>query len=172
MAKKISHDDLNQLLRAINAGPIDDRTVEQCIEDCYKKREMTLDLTGRELTRVPESMAKLTHITGLNLDNNYLTELPLWIKNFRNLTRLEIQDNEFRELPSCIMSLKNLEYLDVSDNKLNRLPKELRRLRKLKRLNISIIGNLPLYIKLISDGEAADDGGFDDFNLGELRYKN
>jgi hypothetical protein len=70
MAKRLSHEETNQLLRAMNAGPVDDRTVDQCIEDCYKNKEKTLDLTGRELTSIPESIARLTHITELKLGAN------------------------------------------------------------------------------------------------------
>jgi hypothetical protein len=60
MAKKLSREEINQFLRAMNAGPIDERTVDQCIEDCYKNMEETLDLAGRELTRIPESISRLT----------------------------------------------------------------------------------------------------------------
>jgi hypothetical protein len=46
MAKTLSYEEINQLLRAINPET-DDRAVDQCIEDCYKNKEKKLNLAKR-----------------------------------------------------------------------------------------------------------------------------
>jgi Leucine-rich repeat (LRR) protein len=97
----------------------------------------SVDLSGQQLTTIPESVLKQTNITNLNLSNNQLTTLPAGIANLTNLKVLNVENNRLITIPAEIGQLKNLQVADFSNNRLTSLPSELGNLTQLKSLNLS-----------------------------------
>ena len=71
--------------------------------------ELHLELI--ELTRLPESVGKLTNLTRFYLISNQLTKLPESIGKLTNLTKLVLR-NKITELPESIGKLTNLTRLE------------------------------------------------------------
>ncbi|KAL5016231.1 hypothetical protein ScPMuIL_005820 [Solemya velum] len=104
-----------------------------------------LNLSGRSLTEVPDSVWRLnidvpeeatsvsldntedrwwdqTELTKLILASNWLTALSDDIRNFSALTVLDLHDNRLESLPDGLSELKNLQKLDISHNRLTSCP--------------------------------------------------
>lgn len=97
-----------------------------------------LDMSGQNLTKVPNSVFSQTKLQSLDLSNNALTgALQAEIRNLQNLVTLDLSNNNFTGVPAEIGQLKNLETLDLSNNQLTGLPYELGNLSNLKVLNLS-----------------------------------
>ena len=97
----------------------------------------TVDLSGQQLTAIPESVLSRTDITSLNLSNNQLTTLPAGIEKLTNLEVLNIENNRLESLPAEIGLLKKLRVADFSNNRLTSLPAELGNLTGLQSLNLN-----------------------------------
>lgn len=98
----------------------------------------TLDLSGQNMAKVPESIFSQTNLEELNLSQNKLGgSLPAEIRHLQKLKSLNISNNKMTGLPAEIGQLQSLEVLDISNNQLTGLPYELGNLKNLKTLNIS-----------------------------------
>ena len=73
-----------------------------------------LDLSGRQLSKVPEAVTYLKDLEILELDRNILTELPTSINKLKNLTRLYLNENQLTYLPDSIGDLKELRKPNVN----------------------------------------------------------
>ncbi len=104
------------------------------IQAALKTGAVELDLSGLDLTEVPEAIAQLTNLKSLVLDNNELTSLPDAIAQLTNLKSLDIENNQLTNLPKSIVQLTNLQELYVCDNQLTSLPEEIAQLINLRRL--------------------------------------
>lgn len=96
------------------------KIVEQRINEAKKKCLTTLDLTGCQLTHIPQEVFELTQLTKLDCGS--------FIKN---------DANEIKVVPKQISLLENLEFLFLTGNQLTRLPKEICQLKKLKYIYLS-----------------------------------
>ncbi|CAK8720402.1 hypothetical protein KKHLCK_09585 [Candidatus Electrothrix laxa] len=99
-----------------------------------------LDLSGKELTKLPPELFQLTKLTDLevlNLSSNQLATFPPEIFELINLTQLDLSNNQLTALPPNILQLTNLAVLNLSGNKLTTLPPELFELANLTQLNLS-----------------------------------
>ena len=115
-----------------------------------------LDLSGKHLKSVPDSVFEKLDITALDLGSsevtfypplsvmtdsnaNEISDLPNKIGRLTNLRVLKLNSNKLTSLPDSIIKLGNLESLDLSINKglspINELDK-LKNLQKLKVLKI------------------------------------
>ncbi len=108
---------------------------ENRIEQAWRNKETTLDLSSLELTTLPDRLFDLTNLTELYVQNNQLTTLPDRIGDLTNLTELYVHNNQLTTLPDCIGELKNLTGLNVSYNLLTTLPDTLLHLKKLGHIN-------------------------------------
>ena len=63
---------------------------------------VSLDLSEKGLSRIPDAVTELTEVEELRLDDNNLTELPTSIHKLKNLIRLHLSGNKLTELPSEI----------------------------------------------------------------------
>lgn len=120
-----------------------------------------LDLSGQNLTHLPQNVLKQTDLQELYLSNNKLTDaLPAEIRFLSNLRRLDVSHNLMTGVPAEVGQLKNLEALNLSYNRLTGLPYELGNLLKLKELNLTgnnytesdleiILKRLPNRVKII-----------------------
>lgn len=98
---------------------------------------LVVDLSGQNLTAVPQSVFASTAVEELNLANNRLGgSLPGEIRLLQNLKILNLSNNQFTGVPAEVGQLRNLEVLDVSNNQLTGLPMELGNLKNLKTLNL------------------------------------
>ena len=111
------------------------RTAEQKIADASRSGETKLDLSGNQLTALPESLGQLTQLQSLDLSENQLTALPKSLGQLTQLVVLSVWDNSLAHLPNSLKELKSLEEIDVSGNKLSELPTSLYTLPNLTTIN-------------------------------------
>lgn len=103
-----------------------------------KPRVNMLDLSGQQLTKVPEYVFGQKNLEELNVSNNQLTgAIQAQIRQLQNLKVLNASNNRMTGVPAEIGQLENLQVLDLSNNQLTGLPHELGNLKNLKILNIS-----------------------------------
>ncbi len=103
----------------------------------------TLDLSGQQLTSLPESVLDRTDITTLNLSNNQLATLPSDITRLVNLEVLNVENNRLETFPPEISQLMSLREIHANNNRMTSLPTELYGMTQLKVLDISG-NNIPL----------------------------
>mgnify|MGYP005851570321 CR=1 FL=1 len=116
-------------------------------ESVVSAQEITrLDLSGKSLKELPESIGILSHLLVLNLSNNRLTTLPDSMKNLTALKNLDLRRNSFELLPAFIPSL-TLTSLNVSGNKLQKID-ILKNAKSLKVLDASanLLSNLENFL--------------------------
>ncbi|XP_057693282.1 leucine-rich repeat-containing protein 10 [Corythoichthys intestinalis] len=94
----------------------------------------TLDLSGRQLRRLPVTACVFGELSKLYLSGNNLSGLPEELKLLRKLQLLALDFNRFEELPAAVCKLPRLSILYLGNNKLFRLPEELRELKELNTL--------------------------------------
>jgi internalin A len=108
------------------------------IREALKTGAVELDLSGLELTEVPDGIARLTNLQELDLSNNELTSLPDAIAQLISLKELNLSDNQLMSLPEEISELINLQMLYLGGNQLQRLPQGVIHLKKLQGLFVHI----------------------------------
>ncbi|NGX53168.1 MAG: hypothetical protein KR126chlam5_01481 [Candidatus Anoxychlamydiales bacterium] len=84
-----------------------------------------LDLSGKALEYLPDSIEKLKNLTILNLQNNKITSLPNSIGKLTNLRILCLCFNKLESVPTSIKQLVNLTHLYLERNKLKSLPDDI-----------------------------------------------
>ncbi|MEJ1464879.1 MAG: COR domain-containing protein [Candidatus Sedimenticola sp. (ex Thyasira tokunagai)] len=95
-----------------------------------------LEITARELGKLPEFLGQLKQLQTLHLTNNKITELPESLGQLKQLRRLILSNNELTNLPESLGQLEHLEILDIANNKLTELPESLDQLKRLQTLQI------------------------------------
>ncbi len=88
------------------------------IEQAAAEGRKTLDLSGKELTKIPEALAKLTNLRVLNLSYNQITEIPEALAKLTNLSELNLSHNQISEIPKALAKLTNLMVLYLSYNQI------------------------------------------------------
>jgi internalin A len=106
----------------------------EIINKTYVDKSTYLNLSNMNLTSIPTSIEKLTHLRRLDLDGNQLQELPAEIGALVNLDRLCLYKNQLNSLPFEIINLVSLKELNLNHNKLKTLPAAIGKLVKLKEL--------------------------------------
>ena len=86
------------------------------------KHVINLNICGKSLNYLPESIGQLKFLQILDLRNNNLTELPESIGNLEFLEELILHDNALKSVPKSIGNLKNLGLLHLHNNNLTTLP--------------------------------------------------
>jgi len=92
---------------------------ERKIAEAIRSHETSLDLSGNELTTLPESLGRLSQLTYLDLSGNELTTLPKSLGQLSQLTSLDLSRNELTTLPESLGKLTQLTSLDLLNNPLN-----------------------------------------------------
>lgn len=129
---------------------------ERRIEEARQSGATELDLSGLNLTEVPEAISSLTQLQTLKLSYNLLTEISEAIASLNQLKTLNLSDNQLTELPEAIASLTQLKILDLSSNKLRELPEVIASLKQLRTLHLFFnqLTSLPESLNNLSKLEA------------------
>jgi Leucine-rich repeat (LRR) protein/GTPase SAR1 family protein len=104
------------------------------IRKARTKRQRSLDLSYKNLSKLPPEILELTSLQELNLSGNRLTALPPEISQLTNLQELNLNRNQLTALPPEISQLTNLQSLRLDGNQLTVLPPEFARLTNLQTL--------------------------------------
>jgi leucine-rich repeat protein SHOC2 len=96
-----------------------------------------LDLSGNNLSSLPDSFSKLVNLNHLYLSSNKFTDIPKNIAEIVNLYYLNLDRNFLNGLPDEFSNLNNLFYLDLSSNNFTDVPDSITRLINLKYLNLT-----------------------------------
>lgn len=97
-----------------------------------------LDLSNKNLEKLPSNVLTKTSLVELDISNNNLTgALPAEIRNLKNLKVLNASNNNMTGVPAEIGQLEKLEVLNLANNQLTGLPYELGNLKNLKKLDLS-----------------------------------
>jgi len=96
-----------------------------------------VELSNKNLTRIPEAVWSLTTIQSLILSENKLVQVPSEIGNLHALKVLNLSYNNISELPDAIGELENLVELNLHSNSLTHLPESIGKLSKLELLWVS-----------------------------------
>jgi Leucine-rich repeat (LRR) protein len=116
-------------------------------------RILTLDLSGRSISCLPDTVTTLTELRELDLYNNRgIDSLPSAIGRLANLATLMVQRCSLTRLPDSLCNLSALRTLYVHDNLLTRLPDSLGRLSALTTLELGAneLDSLPQSITRLS----------------------
>lgn len=97
-----------------------------------------LDLSNKNLDKIPQNVFSQTQLEVLDVSNNNLTgAIQAEIRNLQNLKVLRAANNKMTGVPAEIGQLQKLEVLDLSNNQLTGLPQEMGNLKNLKLLDLS-----------------------------------
>jgi Leucine-rich repeat (LRR) protein/GTPase SAR1 family protein len=107
------------------------------IEEAEKTQANELDLSGLNLTYLPEAVGRLTALTTLKLSYNQLTALPEAVGQLTALTTLNLYSNRLTIFPEAIGRLTALTALALSHNRLTTLPEAVGRLTALTSLRLA-----------------------------------
>ena len=77
-----------------------------------------LDLSGHDISELPESFGLLSELIALNLSANQLQSLPESISSMTKLSNLDLRRNHFSKLPAVLLSLPLLS-LNLNGNMLD-----------------------------------------------------
>lgn len=89
-----------------------------------KKQVTKLNLSGCNLTSIPENVFEYTNLTKLVLCNNNIKFIPADIQKLKKLKVLDLANNEIRILHSAVFRLPKLRTLNVYGNLIKRFPKQ------------------------------------------------
>ncbi len=97
----------------------------------------TLDMSGKGLTKVSNSVFEQSNLEALDVSNNTLSgSLQAEVRNLSNLRVLDLSDNAFTGVPAEVGQLSKLEILNLSNNPITVLPNEIGNLKNLKVLDL------------------------------------
>lgn len=99
-------------------------------------QQTQLDLSGKGLKTLPESIGNLINLERIYLQNNTLAELPKSIGNLINLQILDLSWNGLIHIPNTIGNLDKLKLLDLQANNLTTIPNSFGNLKNLKELDL------------------------------------
>ncbi|TPX66819.1 hypothetical protein SpCBS45565_g04237 [Spizellomyces sp. 'palustris'] len=128
--------------------PTEDLDLARMLEEEREKGSVSLNLSQRNLAKLPREIGTMVLLERLGLSNNMLSALPPELCGLAHLRYLNLRSNRMREFPLVICQLPALEILDMSRNKLKRLPNNFGTLMNLKVLSLARnrIQELPTYL--------------------------
>ena len=132
---------------------MDRKELLKIISRAEEKGLKELNLSNKEITKLPPEIGNLSNLRELDLSSNQLTSLPPGIGNLSRLTDLHLDNNQLKSLPHEIGNLSNLRTLYLYNNRLTSLPKEIGNLSNLTVLYLSgnRLTSLPLELGNLSN---------------------
>jgi len=108
-----------------------------------------LILNDNKINSLPDEIEQLQNLRQINLSQNKLMEFPLKIVNIVNLNSIDLGMNQLEFLPIEIEKLTNLVYLKLNGNLLKEIPLSIGKLTKLEKLYLheNMIEHLPFEIE-------------------------
>ncbi|WP_442868233.1 leucine-rich repeat domain-containing protein [Bradyrhizobium sp. CCBAU 53415] len=91
------------------------------INNAKRRKQESLDLSGKGLKALPAEIGQLTSLKKLDLSGNQLTTLPSEINLLTNLEDLNLSDNAITSLPDGFWQLPMLIALRLNGNGLGGL---------------------------------------------------
>ncbi|KAF7649105.1 hypothetical protein LDENG_00146530 [Lucifuga dentata] len=78
-----------------------------------------LDLKGNVLTKLPDAVGEMQHLTNINLANNKFSTFPLILTEIVTLERINLEGNYITEIPlEKLSAMPALKWLNVKSNPL------------------------------------------------------
>eukprot|EP01026_Neomeris_dumetosa_P044317 TRINITY_DN3729_c0_g1_i2.p1 TRINITY_DN3729_c0_g1~~TRINITY_DN3729_c0_g1_i2.p1 ORF type:complete len:278 (-),score=26.65 TRINITY_DN3729_c0_g1_i2:511-1344(-) len=107
-----------------------------------------LILDDNSIAELPDDIGTLVNLEKLSINGNSLTALNEAVGKLTKLQQISAHGNKLMSLPDSLGSCGNLEELDFSNNFLKAIPESLGRLSKLKKLKLdrNSIGQVPTQI--------------------------
>jgi Leucine-rich repeat (LRR) protein len=84
-----------------------------------------IDITGKNLSQIPEEVFSQPSPSEIWLDNNFITEFEDRVFDFRQLVRLSAYNNKISKLPEWLFQMKTMSKLNLSWIIWTRIHKEL-----------------------------------------------
>uniref|UniRef100_A0A3P9HCZ8 Leucine rich repeat containing 20 n=1 Tax=Oryzias latipes TaxID=8090 RepID=A0A3P9HCZ8_ORYLA len=79
-----------------------------------------VDLQGNVLTKLPDNIAELQHLTAINLANNSFSAFPDKLTEIATLERINLEGNRIAEIPvEKLSDMAALKWLNVRSNPLS-----------------------------------------------------
>jgi Leucine-rich repeat (LRR) protein len=101
--------------------------------DPYSSR---LDLKGRGIEFIPETITALKKLKWLNIPHNKLKELPDYLCQLSGLLTLRVLGNNISSLPPSFGKLSNLTCLDLGKNEFTEIQPLIGELQQLQELHL------------------------------------
>ncbi len=95
-----------------------------------------LDLSGNELSTLPDDFSRLHKLRILFCSDNEFTELPAVLGQCPSLSMVGFKANKIRSVPTSSLS-KSLRWLILTDNQISELPAEIDQCTQLQKLMLS-----------------------------------
>ncbi|MFP3043766.1 hypothetical protein LQZ19_18295 [Treponema primitia] len=131
-----------------------------------------LDLSNGKLLSLPDNFGSLGALKKINISGNELISLPDSVGNLLELQEFNLSRNPLPYLPECIGKLEKLENLDLSNTKINGLPKSIGNLAQLTSLDIRGLNIEDAYIpKSLLDRPGVYSPDKENHGLHIIRYK-
>lgn len=96
-----------------------------------------LELSGMELTRIPDDVARLEGLASLSARANHIGKLTAGLFQLESLREIEMSHNRLSALPDEIKQLSALRKLELASNYFRSFPKALLSLTELEHLDFS-----------------------------------
>jgi internalin A len=116
---------------------MESKSVLDLIAQAAEEQWEILNLSGMNLSELPQEIGNLTNLTSLRLCYNQLKALPKLIGNLSSLTCLDLSHNQLKALPTSIGKLTNLTSLFLSYSQIESLSKSVGKLTNLISLDLS-----------------------------------
>lgn len=94
----------------------------------HHARNVTLDLSRKGITRLPENIGDMTRLKSLFLSENMIETIPCSIGRLLGLETLHLFHNRITELPESLGNMTGLKWLGLSGNMISK-----KTIRELKR---------------------------------------
>ncbi|KAM9462875.1 leucine-rich repeat-containing protein 20 isoform 1-T2 [Clarias gariepinus] len=82
-----------------------------------------LDVQGNTLTKLPDAVGDVQHLTSINLSNNNFSVFPEQLTNIQTLQNINMSGNQIAEVPwERVCAMSSLSALDLRSNPLTSSP--------------------------------------------------
>ncbi|KAJ1952070.1 hypothetical protein EC988_003755, partial [Linderina pennispora] len=103
----------------------------------YSFNITVLDLSGNQLTILPDEIGHLKQLRELNVGSNRLTSVPATITHCQELRTFNASGNQLDTLPSSMRHMHSLRTVDASRNALSTVPMCLWQLPNIDSMDLS-----------------------------------
>ncbi|MHA1856769.1 MAG: tetratricopeptide repeat protein, partial [Promethearchaeota archaeon] len=97
-----------------------------------------LALSGKNLTKLPESIGNFAFLQKIDISSNKLTHLPNSFQNLRKLNYIDLNYNKFDNIPEYIFNFPELSFLSIDSNPIKGLNHSQLRATEPNRISLMI----------------------------------